>query len=277
MKSIIIDSGGTTSDWALLDNGRLLDSFVTEGMHPMKNDITSTINKAFDTHTTLKEADVIHFYGAGTSSEPLINRIRKAFTGKITPDSLLIESDLLGAARALCGTGEGIVCILGTGSNSALYDGNALTKFIPSGGYLLGDEGSGYQLSKTLIINYLRDKLSSDSSLIIQQYLKEKDIDLLTAIYTSQKPNAFIASFTQLLSLLSETDRRNCIVPCFDEFIQKRILPIYETGIGLYFTGSIAHHFKKELAEALKTVNLQIEKVEPKPIEALINYHIENL
>ncbi len=278
MKTIIIDSGGTTSDWAVLEQGHVIDVFVTEGMHPMKNELNSIVNNTFSAHQSLKGANTIHFYGAGTSSKHLINRIRESFKDQaIASQQLHIESDLLAAARALCGNNQGIVCILGTGSNSALYDGVSLTKWVSSGGYLLGDEGSGYHLSKTMIINYLRGMLSEESTSILRKHFEDNDVDLLTAIYTSVNPNAYIASFTQLLSLLSETDRHNCIAPCFDEFIQKRILPLYESGIGLYFTGSISFHFKKELEEALKTVNLQSEKVEPKPIEALIEYHIENL
>jgi N-acetylglucosamine kinase-like BadF-type ATPase len=278
MKTVIIDSGGTSSDWAVLENAQLLDRFVTEGMHPIKDNLPSIVEEAFNKHSSVNESAIIHFYGAGTSSEQLIDKIRRAFDNHITPNTQLhIESDLLAAARALCGSERGIVCILGTGSNSALYDGQQLTKSIASGGYLLGDEGSGYHLSKTLIINYLRNNLSAESTASIKTYLNKKQIDLINAIYTSKKVNATIASFSTLLSQITETDRHNCVVPCFEEFIQKRILPIYETDIGLYFTGSISFHFKKELEEALKTVNLQLLKLEPKPIEALIKYHIENL
>jgi len=278
MKTIIIDSGGSTCDWAVLENERLVDTFMTQGMHPMKSDIASITHRVFQKHASVKGADDIYFYGAGTSTPLLINRIKASFKDHLNNNQKLhIESDLLGAARALCGKNRGLVCILGTGSNTAIYDGAQLTKTVASGGYLLGDEGSGYHLSKTLIINYLRNNLSVTGTAIFQQYIKGKNIDLVNSIYTSQKPNAYIASFTQLLPLLPDMDKRNCVLPCFKEFIHKRVIPIQYTDIGLFFTGSIAFHFKKELEEALKTVNLRPEKVEPKPIEALIEYHIENL
>lgn len=50
---------------------------------------------------------------------------------------------MLGAARAVCGHKEGLACILGTGMNSCLFDGNHMTKNVPSLGFILGDEGSG--------------------------------------------------------------------------------------------------------------------------------------
>ena len=277
MKTIIIDSGGTSSDWAVLDDKQIIDQFSTSGLHPTKNNISQIIDKTCGTNPTIKEVDTIYLYGAGAATKSLKQKIRQAFESKIDFKDMSIESDLLGASRALCGTQSGVVCILGTGSNCALYNGINFTRSLASGGYLLGDEGSGYHLSKTLIINYLRNNLSAKSTAILHDYFVNEGIDVISTIYTSDHPNTLIASYTHLYQLIEEEDRRKCILPCFQEFIQKRLLPIYDKALGIYFTGSVAFHFKKELIEALNSFNLHLEKLQPKPIEPLVDYHLENL
>ncbi len=277
MKTIIIDSGGTSSDWAVLEDKQLVDQFSTVGLHPSKNNISEILKETSDFHPSVRKASTIHFYGAGAATQTLKQKIRNAFEKNIDFVDLLIESDLLGAARALCGTQSGMVCILGTGSNSAWFDGNNLIKSVESGGYLLGDEGSGYHLSKTLIINYLRNILSSKSIASLKEYFEKEGTDLISTIYTSSEPNTLIASYSHLYELIEEDDRQLCIQPCFEELIQKRLLPILKADSGVNFTGSVAFHFKKELVEALNSFNLQLVNLQPKPIGALIDYHIENL
>ena len=57
-------------------------------------------------------------------------------------EDITVHSDLLGAARALCGRDEGIACVLGTGSNSCQWDGEKIVKHVKSGGFIIGDDGS---------------------------------------------------------------------------------------------------------------------------------------
>ena len=66
---------------------------------------------------------------------------------------------MLAAARALCGRNAGIACILGTGSNSCLYDGTEITANVSPLGFILGDEGSGAVLGRTLVGDCLKNQL----------------------------------------------------------------------------------------------------------------------
>ena len=65
--------------------------------------------------------------------------------------TLAVDTDIVGAARALMSGHEGIVCILGTGANSCLWDGERIVRQTPALGYILGDEGSGAVLGRMLI------------------------------------------------------------------------------------------------------------------------------
>lgn len=53
------------------------------------------------------------------------------------------------ALRALFGRGEGVACILGTGSNSCWCRGGEIVENVL--GYVLGDEGSGATLGATSV------------------------------------------------------------------------------------------------------------------------------
>lgn len=81
--------------------------------------------------------DAIYFYGAGCAF-PEKNRIVEEAITPYIPAPIEVYSDLMAAARALCGSRPGIACILGTGSNSCLYDGTEITEHISPLGFILG-------------------------------------------------------------------------------------------------------------------------------------------
>ncbi len=111
-----------------------------------------------------------------------------------------VEHDLLGAARAAWGREKGIVCILGTGSNCAAYDGQGIVRQRGGHGYLLGDEGSGADLGKHLLSALLHEEMPADLQKRFEERYPQSPLDLRKAVYQAKRPSAFLASFAYFLS-----------------------------------------------------------------------------
>ena len=154
---LIADSGSTKTDWAVVDDGRMVTSMATQGINPFHQD-TDNIAAVIETELLPKMGDIypeeIYFYGSGCREDKV--EMMCSILGKTFPHCMRIEAqgDLLAAARAVCGANEGIACIMGTGANSCLYDGKRVVENTPPLGYILGDEGSGAVLGK-LFVNAL--------------------------------------------------------------------------------------------------------------------------
>ena len=171
---VIADSGSTKTDWSVLSTSdSVLSTFTTQGLNPYHQSsdlIAATLGEVSARVEACRPYDsgdlCVYFYGSGVRPEqeaPMAALIRKAL-----PEAVSVEahSDMLGAARALCGRKSGIASILGTGANSCLYDGEQVVRNTPALGYILGDEGSGAVLGKhflhDLYIGRLPDELKAD-------------------------------------------------------------------------------------------------------------------
>ena len=277
MSTIIIDSGGTSSDWAIVEKEKAAIQFSTVGMNPVSANVKAIVQQAILEHK-LTNIDQIYMYGAGCSTPELNQKVRAGLRLIDDGAEILIHVDLLGAAYALCGPEPGVISILGTGSNTAVFDGEGFVQTLSSGGYLLGDEGSGFEIGKALIIRYLRDEFSELETAKIQQLLGVEKAELINKVYGAERPNHLLASYASVFKELSGETREQILGPIFSRFIEKRLLPFgAHLDKGLFFCGSIAFHYQKELSAALNSVNLQALKIIPKPIEALIQFHTEYL
>ena len=155
---LIADSGSTKTEWCLADQGRPVRTVVTAGINPFfqtREEIAGEIRDALLPALKGERIDAIYFYGAGCAF-PEKNRIVEEAITPYIPAPIEVYSDLMAAARALCGSRPGIACILGTGSNSCLYDGTEITEHISPLGFILGDEGSGAVLGKLLVGDCLK-------------------------------------------------------------------------------------------------------------------------
>ena len=153
---LIADSGSTKTAWAVVENPKKI--IKTDGINPIFMD-SDTIESTLRTQLVPNIAEIItevYFYGAGCANEEKINIVRTAIQSVFGDIKVEIASDLLGAARGLCGHQSGIACILGTGSNSCLYENDKISWNVPALGFILGDEGSGAVLGKLLMGKALR-------------------------------------------------------------------------------------------------------------------------
>ena len=269
---LIVDIGGTRGRWFVLDKKNQI-SFKSDGFNPFTSkidvlsDILVSLKSSFDFDSILN----IHYYGAGISSENKKSEVRKVLKRFFTKSDVEINSDLLGSCRALCNDKSGVVGILGTGSNSCYYDGNKIKSKIKSLGYLLGDEGSGYDMGKKILVGYLRNEMPAtlkDKFSIIF----DKKMDLLERLYDESNKEKFIASFSNFIHENKENEYvREFLQNHFSNYFENIILKYSSKNI--YLTGSIAYYFKNEILMVANEKNLIIEKIEKDPINHLCDFH----
>ena len=278
---LIADSGASKSDWMLIDNNGEQMSFQLVGLNPYYLSTNETINilsKELTPFIDTKKIDEIYFYGAGCSSLYKCMMMEEAFQNIFKNASIHIESDLLGAARALFGDNEGITCILGTGSNSCYYDGNKIVNNVVSLGYFFGDEGSGAHMGKNFIKDYLLGNLPEK----LQEKFK-KDYhytcdNILDAVYNLPYSNRFLASFCEFYAdNLSDKYIFELITNSFREFFINQVEKYKKIReVPLRFTGSVAFYFEPLLHQVSNEFNLKISRIIRSPINALAEYHKNN-
>lgn len=280
---LIADSGSTKTDWCLCKKGTVLCSIQTQGINPYHQSEEAieavlheellpqlTQHSAFNIQNSL---DIV-FYGSGCANETACNRIKKAIHKVLETKDITVHSDLLGAARALCGHEEGIACVLGTGSNSCLYNGKEITANTPPLGYILGDEGSSAVLGRRLVGDCLKNQLPEA---IRDEFLTEYGLTqeiILEKVYRQPLANRFLASLTPFLSKHREVPEvHNLLVESFVAFFVRNVKQYRRPWLPIHFVGSIANAFAPELKEAAESLGMELGTIMRSPMEGLIKYH----
>jgi N-acetylglucosamine kinase-like BadF-type ATPase len=276
---LIADSGSTKTKWRVIKNANEWIDFTCEGINPYfhsTEDILTIIrNQCFklleDFSISIRE---IHYYGTGCSTKNNIETVKSALSNLFKNAVVEVQHDLLAAARALCGKQSGIACILGTGSNSCLYNGRAIEENVTSFGYLFGDHGSGAHIGKTFVQAYFNRELPQN----IKNNFEEQGYNLesiLTHVYKQPMPNRYLASITRFIKTQNDSDFiRKLLVNSFNQFFRHQVLTYTNAKLlPVHFTGSIASNFKEELTEAAKINYLQLGNIIQEPIGGLTHFH----
>lgn len=272
---LIADSGSTKTDWAAVaDDGGLLKTIRTVGLNPFQvTEEQIAVEAAKVASELASPASVtIHFYGAGCTPEkqPVVARaLRRAFKNVVFCE---VASDMLGAARAVCGSQPGICCILGTGSNSCAYDGDKIVKNVPPLGFILGDEGSGAVMGKRLVADVLKSQLPKPicDRFFDRYHLTQADI--IERVYRQPKPNTFLASFMPFIQqYIGEKEIRNLVKESFREFLRRNVMQYdgWQT-LPIGFVGSIAKIYRDILEEVAAEEGMHIGDIVQAPLEALV-------
>lgn len=287
MITLIVDSGSTKTSWcfAFLPNTSSADgarTVTTEGLNPavmsaeeVEGKIAKALNHCLQS-LSISAADVdnVFFYGAGCIAGRA-GVVSESISSILVDAKIYVADDLLGAARALCGHKSGIACILGTGSNSCLYDGENIVAHTPALGYVLGDEGSGAVLGRKFLNAVLKQTLPEN---IRKRFLQESGLDMaevINRVYRSPAPNRFLASMSKYIhGYLDEKEVRDIVIDNFEDFIRNNILAYGDKFRTINVVGSIAYHYKEQLTEAASRNGFQIGKIIKSPIEGLIEYHM---
>ena len=274
---LIADSGSTKTDWCVAKDGFTVKRFTTQGINPYHQDerrINGIVLDELLPQTGEYKLKKIVFYGSGCRDETIPtmkNILYSAFNNNVEVE---IYSDLLGAARAICGHEEGIACILGTGSNSCLYDGKKIVGNIPPLGYILGDEGSGATLGKIFINEILKNSRMYDLKKEFLQVLKMTEGDIIDRVYRQPMANRFLASLAPFIHSHIERHEVNEIVTeNFRQFLLKNVKRYHRDDLQVSFIGSIAWHFKSQLLQSALEENVYVGRVEKSPMDGLLRYH----
>ncbi len=280
-KTLIADSGSTKTHWVLASSHQDKEDFYSSGINPyfMNNvQIIELVNEVFS-YTDKQNISNVYFYGAGCENDDKCGIVRDSLQLCFPNAEIFVAEDLLASARALFGNGKGVACILGTGSNAAVFDGNNFISKIDSLGYLLGDEGSGAYIGKQLLMDYYRKIMPLE---LRQNFQKEFNIklgDVLDRIYKQESPNRYVAGFAVFVSKYSNNEYiKSVTINAIDDFIkyQLGVIEFDKNEYQLGFIGSISYYLKNILEERLNLSGYKIAKIIKAPITDLVNYHLEN-
>ncbi len=274
---LIVDSGSYKTDWVLLSSSDKIQ-FQTIGLHPYFIDSKDVHNKLSQIGHIKKFKNYVEnvfFYGAGCNSEENKNIIYQILKEIFREAKIHVDSDLLGAAKALFNKQSGIACILGTGSNCCFYDGENITRKTPSLGYILGDEGSGAYMGKLLLKKYLYNQLPDNLNNQLRENYQLTREKILQAVYNDPLPNKYIAQFSRFISdYKNEKSMSDIIYYSIEEFFINHILKLSENKQNkVRFTGSVAWFFKDFIFSMAERYSLSIDHITQAPIEGLINFH----
>jgi N-acetylglucosamine kinase-like BadF-type ATPase len=278
MIQAIIDSGSTKADWRILKNDNIF-SFRTVGYNPYfisPQEMESIIREEVLPHFSSMPPERLFFYGAGCAAEGKKKEIMTVLTNCFPTSTIVVETDLMGAARALLGNKPGLVAVLGTGTNTGFYNGDNFQEQVEGGGFILGDEGSGAYLGKLILISWLRKTFSKETDKDFNNFCPYTRDEIIDAIYRKPFPNRFLARFSHFAKEnLNVPEIHKIINQSFEDFFGKIIslYPGYKT-LPLNFAGSIASIFNNDLKQCVEDRKLILGNIIRSPIDNLVDYHI---
>jgi N-acetylglucosamine kinase-like BadF-type ATPase len=273
---LIAESGSTRTEWALVDDNRLIQRVFTEGLNPFfqtRREISRSVRLGLPESFFRKKFEQVYFYGAGCSSFEKKNIMGASLVAQFkTP--IQVESDLLAAARGLFRCEAGIACILGTGSNSCFYDGKIIVKNVRPGGYILGDEGSDAALGKIFLSDVLKNL--APKSLINAYYEKFRIThnEVMDSVYNHPFPNRFLATTSYFLADYLDVDYVNdLLMNNLRAFFTRNITQYDYHKYPIRFVGSMAYNFSEPLRTAAGEFGIELDVIEETPMTGLIEFH----
>lgn len=282
---LIADCGSTKTHWCLLDQNTVKKEYFTIGMNAVlltAGEMEDIIRRELlpemgELAAAVKE---VYFYGAGCLGDEICGNVASAIKAVFTAaDTIEADTDLLGAARALCGRRPGIACILGTGSNSCYYDGEKIVSNVSPLGYILGDEGSGAVLGKILIGDVLKQQLPED---LCQKFMDRIGLDrlgIIRRVYKEPAANRFLASTSPfLLANIERPEIQALLIGAFSAFFRRNIANYTEAEkYPVSFIGSIACYYEPQLRKAAEPFGYTIGSIEKSPMPGLIAFHASDI
>ena len=279
---IIADGGSTKTNWCLLNDEGQKVYFNTEGYNPYFVDgeyVIDSLKKNLPEDLQYDKITEVNFYGAGVHNEEKANELKEAFQVVFHSSKIFVGHDLLAAARALLGKSKGFAAILGTGTNTCIYDGDDVSYQIDSGAYILGDEGSGCYIGKKLLLDYLRNYMPEAVRANFWETYKLTPDDIQENVYSKPLANRFCAQFSKFVydNTANIEYTHNLVKSSFNDFFKNLVshYPNYQ-DYEINCIGSVAYNFRNVLEEVATEWNMKLGKLVRSPIDDLVKFHIEN-
>lgn len=274
---LIADSGATKAEWCLV-SGKKKQVLFTAGISPYflgTEAIRSLVQNEVATGLKNTTVDKLFFYGAGCANPENAKNVKKALQSVFPSAHVSVNTDLMAAAKALCGDQKGIACILGTGSNSCYYNGKTIVRNSPGLGYVLGDEGSGAYLGKKVLQYYLYDTFDEDLRARFDAKYVTTRVEILDAVYKQSFPNRYLASFALFLAEnRGHYMIENIIEDGLNDFFFQHLNKYNEVWkYPVNFVGSVADGFKDVIKSLCESYEFDLGKILKTPMEGLVRYH----
>lgn len=276
--TLIADSGATKAEWVLVNKGKKKTLF-TQGISPYFLNTQQILELVKDELASkLKNIVVeeVNYYGTGCANPENARSVKKALKQVFPGADIEVQTDLMAAARAVCGVEKGIACILGTGSNSCYYNGKKIVKNSPGIGYVLGDEGSGAYLGRKVIQYYLYNTFDEDLRSRFDARFVTTPVEILDNVYKKPLPNRYMATFTMFLAEnRGHYMIENILEDGLNDFFFQHLCKYAEVWkYPVSFVGSVAHGFKDIIQELCNSYEFELGKIYKNPMEGLVNYHL---
>lgn len=279
---LIADGGSTKTNWCLVTDDNKKVYFNTEGYNPyfVSGDyIIQSLRESLPVDLEKEKISEVNYYGAGCSTDEKRKQVQDAMAVVFTAAKVNIGHDLLAAARSVLGNTPGFAAILGTGTNTCLYDGKDILQNIDSGAYILGDEGSGCYIGKKLLVDYLRGYMPEAVRESFWETYKLTPDDINEEVYTKPLANRFCAQFSKFVydnnAHIEYT--RNLVKTSFDDFFRNLVTryPNYQKYT-FNCIGSVGYNFRNVLEEVAIENGMVVGNIIRSPIDNLVKYHLEH-
>lgn len=277
----VIDAGGTKTEMAIGDQAKK-EIRRSDGINPYFQSDDEIQNRLkgllLPTDQVEETIERVFYYGTGCSAQDQIRRVANQLAYVFPGAAIQVEHDLMGACRALCFHEPGIVGILGTGSNACIFNGKTIEKQMISLGFWLGDEGSGGNLGKTLLTNWLKNRMPTDLDGLFSDWTGLKKSSALAAVYSDKNANKAVARFAAFAV-------QNRTHPYISGLISENFRLYFSDNMDLvrsaseypfHFTGSIAQQLEAELVDVARNLNIRVGKIVGGPTDELYRYHLQN-
>jgi N-acetylglucosamine kinase-like BadF-type ATPase len=281
---LITDSGATKADWiALDDKGNQIFLTQTLGLSPevlTAEVIIERLANNFELSKNSQFVERLYFYGAGCGTDRMKKFLKKIFREFFPKAKIDVKEDTYAAIYSTTRIGhQGIVCILGTGSNCSYYDGHQLIQKVTSLGYIPMDDGSGNFFGRKLIRDYYFHKIPQDLALKFSKgYNLDADV-IKENLYKKPNPNTYLATFARFL--IENKDHpysKGVIDKGLQQFVNNYIMQFeLATKVPIHFVGSIAYYLREELAAVIERNDLVLGVIRQRPIEGLVEFHKETI
>lgn len=275
---VIGESSSTRTEWVIAEGRDIKEHAFTTGLNPFfqtRREISHSIRLELPEAFFRRRWSHVYFYCAGCATQEKKKIVESSLVAQFkTP--VTVESDLLGAARGLLVHQPGLACILGTGSNSCLYNGNEITKNVAPLGYILGDEGSGAYLGKTLISDILKGLAPVHIADAFFEKFMVAPNTLMDDVYSSQMPSRTLSQYSTFLAEhLDDQYVLNLVYSAFMLFFKRNIAQYDYSEQPLCFVGSTCVLFKPILLKAAADFGVKISKIIRYSMPGLVEYHAE--
>jgi len=274
--TLIAESSTTRTEWSLIEGGQVLEHAYTSGLNPFfmtRREISHSIRLELPSEFFKRRWSHVYFYGAGCSG-PEKNKIIESSLVAQFKTPVTVNSDLLGAARGLLVRDQGLACILGTGSNSCLYDGNDIVKNVPALGFILGDEGSGAALGRVFLGDVLKGLAPQELTEAFFTKYKVTPAELLDAVLNNPAATRNLRAYSFFLSEhLDSPYVHDLIVGEFSRFFERNVMQYDYKSYPVNFVGSIATTYSEILLEVAHNFGATVRKIVLSSMPGLVAYH----